>query len=718
VSGDLTISSGGNLDVSASNKQLTVFGNWNNNGGTFVPRAGTVYLAPGVATTIGNTGGLETFYNLQKINPGSTTLTCNITVSGLFTMAAGTFNGASFNLATNTSWNHTGGIWNPNTGTVTLQGAAGYFMICNAGAETFNNLTINSSAGGITLLNPINVTGNLTITKGYLDVKSGSNYAINVGGNVVLNGQLKAQNGTFTMNGSAAQTMDASVATTFYNFTSSNAAGVTINSGTYTLSNCLTSSSGTLSTAGATSFTLPSSAASTAYIGTGAGSFGGTFIIQRYITARTAQWQDLTAPVSNTTVGDWDNEMYMSGVNGPDGYAGTLRSVQTWNEPSGAYVSVTSDQTALAPCVGYDIYMGDNLASWSAKFIDSRGTPNSGNQTIGLSYTGASGDPGDNLIGNPYASHIIWNNSLGTNVQPTIYIAQNGAYVAYGNGTDVPPHQGFIAYANSGGGSVTFTEACKAANTSSSWGRIGVQPFDFSMKISNPEQPEFYQENFLNFNDNASLGFDVELDHRFITSPETKAPSLCMVAADGKRLTRNAFPASSNETVAIPVKMTAGIDGIFHFDTYGANTMSDYSCVLLEDLFTHKVIDLKQDPSYSFSAKTTDSPDRFILHLSRKNEACERILTSVKPADAFFTDNQVVIYSNNGSALIKFDLDQASKAIVSVYDLEGRSIVKEMNIDVFRETISLNLPEASGLYLVNVNLGGNHVVTKKIFVQQ
>jgi hypothetical protein len=42
-----------------------------------------------------------------------------------------------------------------------------------------------------------------------------------------------------------------------------------------------------------------------------------------------------------------------------------------------------------------------------------------------------------------------------------------------------------------------------------------------------------------------------------------------------------------------------------------------------------------------------------------------------------------------------------------------------MSVDAYRETLKLNLPEdASGLYLVNVNLGGNHILTKKIFVSK
>jgi hypothetical protein len=463
---------------------------------------------------------------------------------------------------------------------------------------------------------------------------------------------------------------------------------------------------------------LPSTAASTAYIGTGAGTYGGTFILQRYITGRTAHWQDFAVPVSNTTLLDWDNEMYMSGVNGPDGYAGTFRSVNTWSEPSEADVNVTSE-IPLVPMVGYEIWTADDLSNWNAKFIDSRGTPNSGNQTVNLSYT-AGADAGDNRIGNPYASHITWNNSLGTvGVQATIYVLQNGNYVGYGNGTDIPSHQGFIAYASAGSESITFTEACKAVSTSSSWGRQAVPAFDLSMKLSSPELTDYYQENFIEFNDKATAAFDVDYDHRYIKSPEKTAPVLYMVASDGKRLTRNAFSASANETTVIPVKVAVGVDGVYKLETFGASGMVAYSCALLEDLKEHKIINLIEQPDYSFSATTADSPDRFVLHLTRKAGSCESVLTAVKPPDAFYTDNQVFIYSANGSAFVKFDFDQTTPVLVSVYDMQGRVIMNEQSLDAFKDKLTLALPDnAAGLYMVNVNLAGNHMVTKKIFVSK
>jgi hypothetical protein len=659
-------------------------------------------------------GGVETFRNLTITSAGTVTMFIPVSILANLNVTSGTFDVNSPNYPLAVSGNITiNGIFNPRAGVLTLNGVATQ-TISGTGCTFFN---VISNSTSVLLGSAFSAAGSLTLNTGTFDVGAGNN-SVSVKAALVIKNTFTARSGKVTLNGIAAQTLSGTSAA-FYDLTLNNAAGVTISTGAWTIADALTAQLGVIKQTGAATVTLLSNSVTTAYTGSGAGSYSGTFIIQRFIAGRVANWQDLACPVTGTTLTDWDNEMFISGVGGPDGTSccPTFYSVNTYNEATEAIVNVTSE-IALVPGVGYQIWAADDASNWNAKNIDTRGTPVSGNKLVNLTCT-AGADAGDNRIGNPYASHITWNSALGTNVQSTIYVLQNGSYVAYGNGTVIPSHQGFIAYANAGGGSITFTEACKSASTASSWGRSKTTPHNLTFMISSPALTDYYQENFVDFNDNAGLGFDVDYDHRFITSPETKAPSLCMVAADGKRLTLNSFSASANETMAIPMKMTVGIDGNYQLQTTGAANMGEYSCALLEDLQAHKVIDLKQNADYSFNAKTTDSPDRFILHLSRKSTSCEEILTAVKPADAFFTDNQVLIYGNDGSAIIHFDLDQNTKATVSVFDLQGRCIINEQEIVAYKETLNLKLPEnASGLYLVNVNLGGNHMISKKIILNR
>ena len=656
----------------------------------------------------------EALKSLTVTSGGTVTLANPISTVNALTINSGTLDVSASNLAVTVGGNLTiNGTFNARAGTVTLNGSSAQ-SVGGTGCSFYT--LVSNSTSTVTLGAAITCAKALTLNTGTFDV-SASNFQVSVAGNLTIKNTFTPHSGKILLNGSTAQSIIGTAGATvpMYDLTVNNAAGATFTAGAWTIADALTAQSGVIKNS-ADSVKLLSNSATTAYTANGAGSYSGTFIIQRYIAGRTANWQDLSCPVTGTTLLDWNKEMFMSGVGGPNGNAGGFISVKNWSEATKAYVNVTSE-IPLVPMVCYTTWAADDPSNWVAKAIDSHGTPVSGNQVASLTYTAGS-DAGDNRIGNPYPSPITWNGALGTNLlQSTIYVMVDGNYAGFGNGTVLPASQGFCLYAKSGGGSVTFTEACKSATSSSVFAGHRKVSFDLSFKVSSPSLTDYYQQNYIDFNDNAGLGFDPELEHLYIKSPETKAPSLCMVTTDGNRLTRNAFSASTNETVVVPMKMTVGIDGTYTLETSGAANMTEYSCALMEDLQSHKVIDLKQQPNYTFDAKTTDNPDRFMLHLTRRSTSCEEVLTSVKPADAFFTNNQIRIYSNDGAAYIKFDLDQTTKALVSVYDLQGRSIMNEVEVDAFKETVNFNLADnAAGLYLVKVNLGGNHIVSKKILL--
>ncbi|HXC07264.1 MAG TPA: T9SS type A sorting domain-containing protein, partial [Bacteroidia bacterium] len=438
-------------------------------------------------------------------------------------------------------------------------------------------------------------------------------------------------------------------------------------------------------------------------------------------------WADIGTTVSNNTVNDWDQQIYISGVGGRSGSASGFQSFTLYDETlaSNNYANVGNTSTPIVPAVGYTLWLADaaNPATWIAKNLACDGSPNSGSVTSpNLTYTAGSTDPGENHLANPYASHITWDAS-GTNITKsgnvdlsTIYVISNGNYVSHGNGFDLPAGQGFIVYSTAAGtNNITFTQACKNVATSSTFDFRETAPYNLKLKLSTAALPEFFHEISVNFDENATLGFESPYDARFIPSPEKTAPSLCMIQ-NGKRLTRNTFNSSAYETIQIPVKCMIGLDGTYTLEAFGAYSMTDYSCALLEDIHTHQIIDLKKTAAYSFAAKTTDNPDRFILHLSRSSQQCEQILASAKPADLFFSDNQVTVFNTPEGASVAFDLDQDTPAILSVYNVQGQKVVSDQNVVAFKNKIDLSLPsDASGMYILTVNLNGGHLVTKKIF---
>lgn len=147
INGNLTINSG-TLDVSSSNFPLYIVGNWINNGGTFNPRAGTVFLTGTATQSVGKPGAVESFFNLTKNSTGAVTLNSDIAIGGAFSFTAGSFDvsASNFTLGVAGNWTVSGGTFIPQQGTVIFYGSA-LQTIGGTSSISFFNITINNSAG-------------------------------------------------------------------------------------------------------------------------------------------------------------------------------------------------------------------------------------------------------------------------------------------------------------------------------------------------------------------------------------------------------------------------------------------------------------------------------------------------------------------------------------------------------------------------------------------
>ena len=173
----------------------------------------------GFAGTIGN-------LNINTGYTGTIDLARSLTINSAFTQAAGTFNGGSsamsvgnFTLSggtfTSTSgtltvagdWTHTaGGTFTHNNGTVVASGGTNVFWDV-AGAETFNNLTVNKQSGGwqlfITAGDTLIVGGTFTHTDGVIHTGT-----IQAQGAVVVGAGADGGSGTIQITSAGAQTIE------------------------------------------------------------------------------------------------------------------------------------------------------------------------------------------------------------------------------------------------------------------------------------------------------------------------------------------------------------------------------------------------------------------------------------------------------------------------------------------------------------------------------
>ncbi|MCX6723960.1 MAG: hypothetical protein NT155_02155 [Candidatus Staskawiczbacteria bacterium] len=137
------------------------------------------------------------------------------------------------------SVNFTGINVTPGTSTVTLTGTGASNTLTSAG-QSFYNLTQNggSATDTYTLQDTLTVAHTLTLTKGVLDTKSGSNFGVTIGSANPVNGDFSqtttakftARSSLITLNGNGNFTADGTLANSQYN-----SASLTLN-GTNTLS--------------------------------------------------------------------------------------------------------------------------------------------------------------------------------------------------------------------------------------------------------------------------------------------------------------------------------------------------------------------------------------------------------------------------------------------------------------------------------------------------
>lgn len=164
----------------------------NNVTSTFNVGAGTL-----TAASIAISGGAGNRVALMTVSTGTITATGNITFAGTAANARFTSTGAStVNVGGN--FGSGGTLTTTNTGTINFNGAAAQSI---GAYTTYNNVTINKSAGTATLLGTTTMTGALAVTGGTF---SNATFALGVGGNLTVNGVLTGTTGAITLSGAAA----------------------------------------------------------------------------------------------------------------------------------------------------------------------------------------------------------------------------------------------------------------------------------------------------------------------------------------------------------------------------------------------------------------------------------------------------------------------------------------------------------------------------------
>ena len=312
------------------------------------------------------------------------------------------------------------------------------------------------------------------------------------------------------------------------------------------------------------------------------------------------------------------------------------------------------------------------------------------------------------LISNPYPSSIdfdafaaantgvinngywIWNPGTG-NYENRAGGAGSQQYVQVG--------QAFFVETNSAG-SVQFTNALRAHSSDAFRETL---PNMLTMKVHGGSMG-YSDELIVRFTDDATNGYDVNLDGEKWNSMYDDATMIRSIAEDGSELAINALPLEGlqGDMVSVPVNFQCGYTAEYTFDFEGIDSFEAGNEVWLEDKKDNdKWIYLNNNPHYTFTATSYEPNDRFIIHFFGP--------TSINNKD----EAKVDIYSWRQYAYIKNVTNEKIKK-VSIYNMAG-SLVSEREIPDGQKLSKIWVSDHMAYYVVQV-ITESGVYTNKILI--
>ncbi|MDB4710953.1 hypothetical protein OAF16_04410, partial [Flavobacteriales bacterium] len=548
-----------------------------------------------------------------------------------------------------------GQTWNDNTtwncscipsssSTVTID--AGHTVSVSASSNALD-LNVVSSAGldlsGGTLNVARNLdfqTGSINSLNGVLDVEgnltnsgttNSSGSFIFVGGNWdnSLGSYTYFSGDSLTFDGSSLSTISGS--TDWNILTIDNSSGVSVSSGTQDIYGILNIVSGTFTTSAAV--TLKSNALATAQMDDlESGDISGNLTVERFISMSNQGLREITSPVENTHIIDWQNNgVIFSGFSNSTVPGFSYVNAFTYVEPNalgnknqGWFNAQDAFTDDTGPLAGHRVYM--DAVDYT---LSVTGNPYKNSQVIPVTQTGGAGSGDDqngwNLLGNPYPCTIDWDLVTKSGIEDAVWIwnATDGQYGLHWSGgssngvtNEIAHSQAFWVKAISSTGSITINEDDKV-RTDKAFVKT-YNPSDDMHVYLTGNINDYKDELIVRRLPNASESYDQGLEFpKLFTELPDESPSLSVLCEDSINL----CVAAVNDLVSSELKISA-IAGLNTQGTYTLNFsipegFMHYGCIELEDLHTGIITDLRSDSSYTFVSSDTTMLPRFLLKIFR-----------------------------------------------------------------------------------------------------
>ncbi|MGI4863105.1 MAG: T9SS type A sorting domain-containing protein [Janthinobacterium lividum] len=725
----------------------------------------TGFSAAGISVTNGTVASGPTgsgagpyTFSVTPTTPG--TATTVIIAANAAQDAAGTGNAASlpFSLTylggsgTPTTWTanagsqdwFTPGNWSAGVPTassdVLIQGGAPFYPVLPAGAATARALTITSpgtlTQNGGTLAVASNLLNNGTLTQ--------LGGTLTVGGDITNNGAFTTTNaigsggGTVVLGtGSAGSALLGSSAIRFWNLmVQANGARLGTSAGA-SVRGVLTLGSN-FATQG-NSFTIESASTGDALVVNNSGAVVGNATVQRYIDPSLSAglgYHHYAAAVSNSTVSDLlttgftpvinpayntsampANEVPFPTVYGYD----ESRLVTASNNLSGfikGYFSPAALSAPLAVGWGYTV----NIAA--SQLVDFVGTLNNGDLSLSLANNRAGdAEAGWHLVGNPYPAPLDYSLVAvadKVNLEGAMYVYSStsqyaGVYRPYNNGIGnpiIPMGQGFfVRTAGTSAGALTFrnSQRLTVPNATTFQRTAETRPLvQLTLQAAGSAgSSRLVDELYVYAQAGATAGFDVAFDAE-------KLPNLTglnlSAQAGSQQLAIDGLPELNAGPHVVPLAVGVPAPGSY---TLAAKQLLNLANVpvYLRDLQTGALIDLAQQPAYSFTAANAAAliTGRFELVFSPQP------LATVPAALA----QQVALYPNPATTSAQLELPPSlsrQPVTATLLDAVGREVRTQV-LPAGQASHALQISGlATGVYALRLRTEAG-VVVKKLVVE-
>lgn len=608
----------------------------------------------------------------------------------------------------------------------------GYFeAFSSINIESGNTLTMNPGSQLIAL-GDVTVTGNV--------VGNGSTFEF---GGDINGSNFTLSNTSVTLNGSTLQEING--IENIKSFTIDNDAGALVNND-LTVTDTLFITNGSLTIASGFSFVSNIKEGNTANIR-----------MEREISGNSG-WRMIAPPLSSTYSDLLDNTVTQGYPNSELGNAeadslqpNVLWYDETYGTNEDGFSATDNDRwrapgdgnNTLTPGRGLFVYFFGDIsadARYNEPLPDTlliQGEENDGNGTeftFPVTYT-ASADTGWNLIGNPFAATIDWDdgNWTKTNMDNVLYVWDpstndyldwNGISGSLGSG-EIKPFQAFWVKANGNGNPTLRVNKDSKTTGGSFYGKSRREPAAIGMKLT---AGSYEKEMHITLSPDGSNGKDIRDAYRLLPFDTQTYLEFYSALRDGTELAINNLARAFGVELSIPIYVGGFVDGSALNENYTiswpefGDVPKEWS-LILEDTETREKIDLREEESYTFSMNQSaqkvalnNTIENFQLRnidsesrskSSGQNEKARFKLRIDPGADAAGLPDRFELFNNypnpfNPTTTIRFGLPLEGPVQLSVYDILGRKVADliDENLPADYHEITWNARHlASGVYI-------------------